>query len=246
MSEEKKVALVTGGGQGIGFAISEALARDGFQVVIADRNDDTKADVAAALPDALFICADVTQEVDVARLAQTIQDRFGRWDVLVNNAGRWALGNTEDTTVQLWDEMMNDCVKSAWLCTRAAAAPMRARGGSIINIASVVAHGANGVNQVAYVAAKSAVLGLTIATAQELGADGIRVNAISPGTIETKAMLRSPDPDALRADRASKAVLGRVGQPRDIAETVAFLASPASSFITAQTLVVDGGRRDKI
>jgi 3-oxoacyl-[acyl-carrier protein] reductase len=244
---DKKVAVVTGGGQGIGFATAEALYAAGFQIVIADRDGSTDKQVRAAMPDAVFLLADVVDENDVARMAEEVVARFGRWDVLVNNAGRWALGSVVSTTVQLWDEMMDVCAKSAWLCTRAAVGPMRSGGGgSIINISSVVAHGADGVNQVAYVAAKSAVIGLTIASAQELGVHGIRVNAVSPGTIETRAMTNAANAEELRENRSKRAVLGRVGRPEEIGQTIAYLASDASSFMTGHVLVVDGGRTDKI
>lgn len=246
IATDKKVAVITGGGQGIGRATAETLYANGFCVVVADRDESTRKDIAAAMPEAVFVAADVTDEDDVARLADVIMSSFGRWDVLVNNAGLWRRGSIENTSVALWNEVMDVCAKSTWLCTRAAAGPMRGRGGSIINIASVVAHGADGVNQAAYVAAKSAVLGLTIASAQELGVDGIRVNAVSPGTIETRAMLNAADATELKANRSKKTVLGRIGKPEEIAQAVAFLASDASSFMTGQVMIVDGGRIDKI
>jgi 3-oxoacyl-[acyl-carrier protein] reductase len=146
-----------------------------------------------------------------------------------------------------WDAVFAGCVKTAWLCTRAAAGPLAQGGdGRVINISSVVARGASSDRLVAYAAAKGAVEAFTVACARELGPSGVTVNAVCPGSIESPAWDRFPDPEALRRARAAQAAVGRIGTPAEIGAAVAYLASPAAGFVTGQVLVVDGGRIDKL
>jgi NAD(P)-dependent dehydrogenase (short-subunit alcohol dehydrogenase family) len=242
------VVVVTGAGQGIGVGIARSLLDAGLRVVIVDRNQDRVDRVLADLGSgASAILADVSDPEAVDRLAVEVDERLGRWDVLVNNAGAVRLGGVESTTPSLWDEAMVGCVKTAFLCTRAAAPRMRAAGwGRIVNIASVVAHGSTSRELVGYASAKAALLGFTKAAARELGPDGITVNAVSPGAVDTPSFDRFPDPDAIRAERASQAVMGRLGTPSDIGAAVVFLSSEGAGFVTGQTLLVDGGRTDKL
>jgi 3-oxoacyl-[acyl-carrier protein] reductase len=242
------VAVVTGAGQGIGRAVAEALAADGLQVVIVDRNPDRGERVASEIGSgAVAAIADVTDEAAVARVAAQVMERFGRWDVLVNNAGKVLFGDVETTTVETWDAVFDGNIKSTWLCTRAAAPHMKLqRSGRVICFSSIVALGAEGEGLMAYTTSKAAVLGFVKAAARELGPYGVTVNAVVPGTVKTDAWQKFPDPDGLETARSAVSILGRVAEPRELARAVAYLASPDAGFVTAQTLVVDGGRIDKI
>jgi NAD(P)-dependent dehydrogenase (short-subunit alcohol dehydrogenase family) len=243
-----RVAVVTGAGRGIGQAIARVLHRDGLRVVVVDRHDDRARSSAKAVGDgADWIRADVGDPDDVGRIATTVVERHGRWDVLVNNAAALRTGSLTDTTLEEWNAVLAGTVTTAWLCTQAAAGPMRdAGGGRIINISSIVAQGAPSAGLVAYTAAKAALHGLTISAARELGPDRTTVNCVSPGAVVTDAWSRIGDPEAMRAERSAAAVLGRVAEPREIGEAVRYLASTAAGFVTGQTLVVDGGRTDKL
>ena len=247
-AEARRVAVVTGAGQGIGRAVAAALAGDGLDVVIVDRNPDRAERVVAEIgPRATAVVADVTDEAQVGRLADEVMARFGRWDVLVNNAGRVLFGDVETTTADAWDQVFDGNIKQQWLCTRAASPHMkRQRSGRVICFSSIVALGAEGENLLAYTSAKAAVLGFVKAAARELGPYGITVNAIVPGTVETDAWQKFPDPGGLREARSRVSILGRVAQPSELGAAVRYLASPEAGFVTAQALVVDGGRIDKI
>ncbi|WP_187369092.1 SDR family NAD(P)-dependent oxidoreductase [Baekduia soli] len=247
-AQGRRVAVVTGAGQGIGRGIAATLVARGLRVAVVDRHPDRAQATAAALgPAAVPVAADLLDEHAVAAMAATVLEALGRWDVLVNNAGALRLGSIGATTVADWDAVFDGCVKTAWLCTRAAAGPLAASGeGRIINVSSVVARGAASENLIAYTAAKGAVEALTVACARELGASGITVNAVCPGSIETPAWDRFPDPDGLRRARAAVAAVGRIGRPEEIGAAVAYLASPEAGFVTGQVLVVDGGRTDKL
>lgn len=245
---EQRVAVVTGAGRGIGLAIAQVLHRDGMRIVIVDLEDERAREGAAAVgDDADWIRANVSDPDDVERLARTVVERHGRWDVLVNNAGALRTGSLSETTLEQWNAVFAGTVTTSWLCTRAAAAPMRAVGGGrIVNIQSVVAQGGPSEGLVAYTAAKAALHGLTLSAARELGPDGTTVNCVSPGAVVTEAWARMGDVEQMRAERAASAVLGRVAEAWEIGEAVRYLASPEAGFVTAQTIVVDGGRTDKI
>ena len=242
------VAVVTGAGQGIGRATAAVLIEEGYRVVLADRNQDRLDAAAGPLGErAVPMLADVGDEDAVAGLAERVGSELGRWDVLVNNAGALRFGGVEETTLDDWQQVFSGCVTTAWLCMRAAVPQMRAVGGGrIVNFASVVVQGADSNRLIAYTAAKAAVVGLTTSAARELGPAGITVNAVSPGAVDTGAFDKFPDPDALRARRASTSVLGRLAEPEEIGRTVAYLVSPAAAFVTGQVLLVDGGRTDKM
>lgn len=246
MSE--RVAVVTGAGQGIGRGIAGVLAARGLRVVVVDRHPDrAKATAGAVGVGAVPVVADLLDEDAVTGMAAEVLDRFGRWDVLVNNAGSLRFGTVRETTSADWDAAFAGCVKTAWLCTRAAAEPLAASGaGRVINISSIVARGASSDGLIAYAAAKGAVEALTVACARELGREGITVNAVCPGSIESPAWDRFPDPDGLRRARAAQAAVGRIGRPEEIGEAVAFLASLEAGYVTGQILLVDGGRIDKL
>jgi NAD(P)-dependent dehydrogenase (short-subunit alcohol dehydrogenase family) len=245
---EGKVAAITGGASGIGAGTVRRFVEEGAKVLIADL-DEVKGDaVAAELGSAaVFLRTDVSKEEDIAAMVAETTDRFGRIDVLFNNAGfGGALGPIESTTVADFDLTMDVLLKSVFLGIKHAAPMMKAQGsGSIISTASVAGLRA-GYAPHLYSVAKCAVIHLTKTVALELGEHGIRVNAICPGFIATPLAVGRPDADETQIDEmrtagAAAQVLGRIGEPLDIANMALFLASDDSRWITGQEFVVDGG-----
>jgi 3-oxoacyl-[acyl-carrier protein] reductase len=242
---EGQIAIVTGGARAIGREICETLARRGATVVSLDINDSTEtvAAIEAAGGTACGIHCDVTDPESVEAAVQEVVDRHGRIDVLVNNAGIFATLQRRpfwEIPPDEFDLMMRVNVKSVYLVTRAVSAPMRAaRRGRIVNIASnVFTFGM--ADFLHYVASKGAVVGMTRAMARELGAFGIAVNAVSPGLVTTE-ITREAVPEEYRRRVAAGQCLQEPLVPRDIAEAVAYLASPAARLVTGQTLLVNGG-----
>ena len=240
---EGKRAIVTGAGRGFGAEISELFAREGARVVAADVDrasaEATARRIVEAGGAALGVQADVTSATDAKRLTEAAVERFGGLDVLVNNAGGASAGSVCELSEQEWDRVMAINVKGTYLCSRYAVEPMATSGGgSIVCVAS-----ASGVigqrGQVAYNVSKHAVIGLVRCMALDHAADGIRVNAVCPGT------MRTPMLDALSAEQlaALEAMhpLGRLGDPAEIAQTVLHLAADESSFTTGAVFLVDGG-----
>jgi NAD(P)-dependent dehydrogenase (short-subunit alcohol dehydrogenase family) len=237
-------ALVTGGGQGIGKGIALALAREGCQVAVnypasPEPADRTVAEITALGVDAFAVKADVGIASEVRDMVARVVERFQRLDVLVNNAGVQTWSPFLDVTEEEWDRVIDTNLKGCFLCTQAAARHMTARGGgSIINIGS----GCNKVpfqNLIAYTASKGGIEMLTKVAAVELGPLRVRVNCVAPGAIEVERTRLELADYAGTWGRA--APLQRIGTPDDVAEAVVFLAGDASSFITGQTLGVDGG-----
>ena len=237
---DNKVAVITGGAQGIGRATCERFVRDGASVVIADVADEAGAELAEALGDkAVFVHTDVTDADSAAAAMQAAVDHFGGLDVVVNNAGITRDATLKKMTGDQFDAVINVNLKGVYLSTQAAVPHLEARGGgAILNAASVVAHNGN-FGQTNYVATKAGVIGMTKTWARELGRKGIRVNAVAPGFIATEMVLTVPEKvlDGLRG----KTPLGTLGQPGDIAAAYAFLASDDAAFITGTCLNVDGG-----
>ncbi len=243
-----KVAAITGGASGIGAGTVHRFVAEGAKVLIADLDQARGAALASELgAAAVFLRTDVSREEDVAAMMAETTDRFGRIDVLFNNAGfGGALGPIESTTVADYDLTMDVLLKSVFLGMKHVAPLMKAQGsGSIISTASVAGIRA-GYAPHLYSVAKSAVIHLTRTVALELGEHGIRVNAICPGFIATPLAAGRPDADEIRIDQmraagAASQVLGRVGEAADIANMALFLASDESAWITGREFVVDGG-----
>jgi NAD(P)-dependent dehydrogenase (short-subunit alcohol dehydrogenase family) len=244
--EPGSVALVTGGARGIGAALCRHLARQGAAVVIADVLDGTPLvdELTAEGLDALHVETDVSDQRAWSRLVETVLTRHGRIDALVNNAaiyqGLGAKTAFTDISVAEWDRVMAVNTRGVWLGMRAVHPAMRERGhGRVVNIASSTVH--MGVPYFAhYTASKGAVIALTRSVAREVGADGITVNAVAPGLVETEATRSLNDPDYLSSAAGRRAV-PRSMVPDDLCPAVAFLCSRHSGFITGQTLIVDGG-----
>lgn len=238
-----KVAIVTGSTRGIGKAVAEHLAAQGARVAVCGRNGEQAAQVAEAIVEqggtARGFQCDVTLDDDVQNLIRDVQEAFGSIDILVNNAGI-----TRDTLLMRmkeadWDQVMEVNVKSMYRCAKAVLRPMmKQRSGRIINITSVIGLMGNA-GQANYAAAKAAVIGFTKSLAKEAASRGITVNAIAPGYIATD-MTDSLD-EKVRERILAAIPLGTIGQPEDVANAVAFLASDESRYITGHTLVVDGG-----
>lgn len=237
-----KVAIITGGGSGIGYGIAVAYAREGAKVVIAGR-DPGKLELAAKGigDECLAHRADVSDANDIRSLVEVTAARFHRIDILVNNAGLLLPGTAESHTTEEWDQTFAVNVRGLWLLSRAVLPHIRAAGGgSIVNIASVLSLVAAR-NRVAYSASKGAVLAMTRAMALDHAPDKIRINCICPGIVDTEMVARFNLDDAARRQRIANHPLGRFGQPGDIAGAAVFLASDESSWITGAAFPVDGG-----
>jgi len=241
-----RVAIVTGGGLGIGQAYCQGLARAGAAVVVADIDREAAAKVAASIRSqggrALDVWVDVTDPAATEEMAAAAHRAFGRIDVLVNNAALYSALTRRpfhQIDVAEWDRVMAVNLKGLFLCVRAVYPYMRAQGGGrIINIASTTA--LKGTPQLLhYVTSKAGVIGFTRALARELGPDNITVNAIAPGMVRTGR--ETGVSDAYFAARVRERALAREQTPQDLVGAVLFLASDAAAFITGQTLVVDGG-----
>jgi NAD(P)-dependent dehydrogenase (short-subunit alcohol dehydrogenase family) len=238
-----KVAIVTGATQGIGLACARRLLQEGARVMLVDIQAEGAAAAQGLGQQARFFAADVSLKVDVdAMIAATVAE-FGRIDILVNNAGVTHAADFLDLSEDDFDRVLRINLKSMFLCSQAAARHMvKQRSGCIINMSSVNAQLAIP-NQVPYVVSKGAINQLTKVMALNLAPHGIRVNGIGPGTILTelarKAVLASPE---ARHTILSRTPAGRCGEPEEIASVAAFLASDDASYMTGQTMYVDGGR----
>ena len=239
-----KVAIVTGGAQGIGRAIADGLAAEGARIVIADLQRAEEA--AASFPDGVGLTVDVSSEDDVARMAEEAVSRCGRIDVLVNNAGLYAtlaMRPFEEIPVDEWQRVMDVNVMSMFLTCRSVVPRMRdAGGGKIVNISSGTPF--RGVPFLLhYVTSKGAIVALTRALAKELGKDNVLVNCVAPGFTMSEGVKANPDViEKLRDVSISARTIQRDQVPEDIVGAVVFLAGPTSDFVTGQTIVIDGGQ----
>ena len=240
-----KVALVSGGSRGIGAATAKLLAAEGAAVVIGDVLEEegvrTAAEISEAGGQATFVPLDVTREEDWARAVETAIGSYGKLDVVVNNAGISGRTTVEDTTEEIWDQVMAVNAKGVFLGTKAAIGAMRkSGGGSIINISSI--YGLIGSEtSTAYHSSKGAVRLLTKAAAVQYAKEGIRVNSVHPGFVDSPMTARFHAEPEVRAARVDRTPLARLGLPEDIAAGILYLASDESSFVTGSELVIDGG-----
>jgi meso-butanediol dehydrogenase / (S,S)-butanediol dehydrogenase / diacetyl reductase len=248
MRLKDKVCIVTGGGSGIGRATALLFAAEGARLAVVDKIAARAESVAAecnSKAQAIAVDADVASAPAVKQMLERTAARFGRIDVLVNNAGYGIAGSVVDTDESAWDALMAVNVRGVFLCSKYAIPLMKANGGGVIvNTASVVAN-VGIANRAAYCASKGAVAALTRAIAIDHVRDGIRCNAVAPGTIDTPYfddILRgSADAEATRNALAARQLMGRLGTPEEIAAGILFLASDESRFATGTILTLDGG-----
>ena len=238
-----RTAIVTGGAQGLGYAIAEVFIAEGARVVLGDLDLDRTRAAADALGGqgaAQAVRCDVTSAADVDALVAAAVEQFGRLDVMVNNAGITRDATLRKMTEEQFDEVVAVHLKGTWNGTRAAAAVMREQGsGAIVNMSSI--SGKVGlIGQTNYSAAKAGIVGLTKAAAKELAHLGVRVNAIQPGLI--RSAMTEAMPQRIWDAKLAEVPMGRAGEPREVATVALFLASDLSSYMTGTVLEVTGGR----
>ena len=245
MRLDGKVALITGGGSGMGKVAAELFAREGARVVLTDVNDEAGRATADAIGEAArYVHADVSQEADAAGMVREAVTTFGRLDVLYNNAGVMLPedGSVHATDASIWDTTLAVNVKGvAFGCKYGIPAMLESGGGSIINVASFVAWLGAATSQTAYTASKGAVLAMTREIAVEYARQGIRCNALCPGPIETPLLLQLLSDEEKKRRRFVHIPMGRLGQADELAKAALFLASDDSSYMTGSSLIVDGG-----
>ncbi len=247
-SLEGKVAVVTGGSRGIGRSIALGLAEHGADVVIAARKPEPLAEAVAAVEAlgrrALGVPTNVRRMEELRNLVDETRGKLGRLDILVNNAGTTPVfGPVQETDERAWDVIMNTNVKAAHFLSNFAREAMleQGEGGNIVNVSSVGGFRASDVIG-GYSVSKAALIMLTQVQAKTWGKDGIRVNCIAPGLIKTDFARALWDNEQIRSAAETEAALGRIGEADEMASAVVYLVSPAASFVTGQTLVLDGGR----
>jgi 3-oxoacyl-[acyl-carrier protein] reductase len=242
--ERGRVAIVTGGGRGIGRAIAARLAEEGANLAVSYRSNDAAAEeTAKAVRAAGVKCelykGDVASPEDVEALFKGVSDDFGRVDILVNNAGITRDNLMMRMKEEEFDEVLRTNLKGTYLCTRAALRPMvRARWGRIVNVSSVVGLVGNA-GQANYAASKAGIVGFTKSVAREVAQRGITLNAVAPGYVETE--LTGSLPEDVKDQIRNQVPMGRFGEAEEVAEVVAFLAGEGAAYVTGQTIAVDGG-----
>ncbi len=239
-----QVAIVTGGGSGIGRATCLELARRGVRVAVADLSAEAAGRVAGEVialgAEALDCGVDVTAAEQVERTVRAVRERFGRIDILVNSAGIYQSGTIDQVSEADWDRVLAVNLKGTFLFCKAVIPCMLERGsGAIVNISSISGRTRSQLAAVSYVASKAGVIGLTMCLASQLAGKGVRVNCVAPGSVST------PMTDLWSAEEREfirrSIPMGRLGCPAEVASAIVYLASPAASFITGETLNVNGG-----
>lgn len=242
-----RVALVTGGGRGIGEAIGHELAAGGAAVGVLDVDLGRARTVAAQLAKigttAVGVGADISDEEAVTKAVLEVEDTLGSVDILVNNAAITSTAGFQEISIAEWKRVLDVDLTGVFICSKAATPSMIARGnGAVVNIGSVAGRLGGGIiGRIAYATAKAGVLGLTKALARDLAPHGVRVNCVAPGPCETDMTHVLQEDANLRRGVLAKVPLGRIGQADEIAKVVAFLVSDRASFITGETIYVDGG-----
>jgi len=235
---ENKIAIITGGGRGIGKATAHQYSQEGATVIIAEFDEQSGQETANSIG-GHFFKADISSQNSVASLFKYVKKKFNRLNILVNNAGILNDSTLKKMESDQFDSVMNVNLRGTYLCGKAAANIMiEQKSGVILNAASVVAHNGN-FGQTNYVASKTGVIGMTKVWARELGKDGIRVNAIAPGFIQTDMTANMPE--KIIRMMGDKVPLRRWGKPEEVANAYTFLASNNASYITGTVLNVDGG-----
>lgn len=235
---ENKVAIITGGAAGIGAATAVKFAEEGAKVVIWDI-DESKGNALAQQLNARFMKVNTAHYKDIEVAAKEVNDHFGRIDILINNAGITRDSTLKKMTVEQWQQVIDVNLTGVFYCTKIISEYMLSNGwGRIVNASSVVGIYGN-FGQTNYVATKSALIGMTKTWARELGRKGVTVNAVAPGFIATEMMAAMPE--NVIENMKSKVPVGRLGDPMEIANVYAFLASDEASYINGHTLSVDGG-----
>ena len=247
-----KVVIITGAASGIGRATAILFAQEGAKVVVIDINDasglETVRKIKRGKKQALFVHADVSKEADVKNMVKTVKEMYGKIDILVNNAGVVLVKPIMETTEQDFEKIVNTNYKSVFLCTKHVL-PYMKRGSTIVNIASISGH-VGQINHAIYGGTKGAIIALTRALAWELAPLGVRVNSISPGSVETPMLLGDVEIEAkrlgvsmkkIRKERSDVGALRRWANPEEIAEAILYLASNKSSYVTGTDLLVDAG-----
>jgi len=234
-----KTALITGAARGIGLATAGRFLREGWNVVMLDRDGDELGKAAAPRQDALTITADVSDPDEVARAIDETTRRFGRLDALVNNAGVAEFASVTDTDFALWRRVMATNLDGVFLMSQAAIPLLAEQGGAIVNIASISGLRASTL-RTAYGTSKAAVIQLTLQQAVELGELGIRANAVAPGPVRTKLAMAVHTPEIIAAYHDALP-LNRYGTENELANTIWFLCSDEASYVTGQVLATDGG-----
>lgn len=249
MQLKGQIAIVTGGGSGIGEATAKLFCQEGAKVIIADVDEDSAMQVANAIKDgggtALAYCVDVSDVKGVKEMIDQIISRWGRLDILVNNAGIGIAAKLAETTLEDWERVMRVNVNSTFLCCKYAIPHMLQQGGGVIvNVASVA--GIVGIaNRAVYVASKFAIVGLTKSIAADYAEYNIRCNVVCPGTVESpwisKILASDPDQETTRKKLEARQLIKRMGTPEEIAYAILYLASPQASYVHGSAMIIDGG-----
>jgi len=244
MRLDNKVALITGGGGGIGRQSALLFAREGAQIVVADMDEKSGRETASMIKDAIFVRADVSSARDCQQMIEAAEKAFGRLNVLFNNAGIMLSKDDDAVTTEeaVWDQTLDVNAKGVFLgCKYGIPALRRAGGGSVINTASFVAKLGAATPQIAYTASKGAVLSMTRELAIIHARENIRVNALCPGPLKTELLMKFLSTEAKLKRRLVHLPMGRFGEAEEIARAALFLASDESSYITGAEFMVDGG-----
>ncbi|MBB6450418.1 NAD(P)-dependent dehydrogenase (short-subunit alcohol dehydrogenase family) [Geomicrobium halophilum] len=254
MRLQEKVAIVTGGSQGIGKGIARTFGKEGAKVIVADINEELGRECVQELQnndvDAFFHPTDVSDEASVMELVKVVSDNYGGIDILVNNAAINFRKAVHETSLEEWNQLLGINLTGPFLCSKYVLPLMQKRGGgSIINIASW--HAEKTITRLAaYASAKGGITALTRQMALDYGADQIRVNAVGPSTVDTPLLQKTfeslDDPDEAFKQTLDYQPMGRIGTTEDIANACLFLASDESTYVSGQTLMVDGGAINKI